>query len=44
MLQETLLVATLFATRIVLPILVTLFLGYRLERSLNHNAASSNCA
>ena len=40
MLQETLFVATLFATRIVLPIVVTLFLGYRLEHILNHHALS----
>ncbi len=40
MLHETLFVATLFATRIVLPIIVTLFLGYRLERMLNHHAPS----
>jgi len=38
MLQEILFVATLFVTRIVLPIAVTLLLGYRLERTLNHNA------
>ncbi len=38
MLQEILFVATLFVTRIGLPIAVTLFLGYRLERVLNHNA------
>ncbi len=41
MLQEILVVATLFATRIVLPIVLTLLLGYRLERVLNHNASSS---
>ncbi len=41
MLQEILFIATLFITRIVLPIAVTLFLGYRLERALNHNAPSA---
>ncbi len=40
MLQELLFVATLFATRIILPIVVTLFLGYRLERMLDHNRPS----
>ncbi len=39
MLNEILFVATIFLTRIVLPIAVTLFLGYRLERRLNQARA-----
>ena len=34
MLQDTIFVITLFVTRVLLPITVTLFLGYRLERKL----------
>jgi len=40
MLQEILVVPTLFVTRIVVPIAVTLFSGYRLERTLDQNAPS----
>lgn len=40
MLNEFLFVATIFLTRIVLPIAVTLFLGYRLERRLNQARAN----
>jgi hypothetical protein len=35
MLQDILFVITLFVTRALMPIAVTLFLGYRLERKLN---------
>lgn len=35
MLESILLVATIFVTRIVLPIVVTWFLGTRIERALN---------
>lgn len=35
MLQDTLFVVSLFVTRVLLPIALTLFLGYRLERRLN---------
>ena len=35
MLQDTIFVITLFVTRVLLPIALTLFLGYRLERKLN---------
>jgi hypothetical protein len=35
MLNDILFVATIFITRIVLPIALTLFLGCRLERRLN---------
>ena len=38
MLSETLFVITLFVTRVVLPIALTLFLGYRLERKLNQDS------
>ena len=38
MLQDTIFVITLFVTRVFLPIAVTLFLGYRLERKLNRAA------
>ena len=38
MLSETLFVITLFVSRVVLPIAITLFLGYRIERKLNQGA------
>jgi hypothetical protein len=38
MLSEALFVITLFVTRVALPIVLTLFLGYRLERKLNHDS------
>lgn len=41
MLQDILFVITLFVTRMVLPIAFTLFLGYRLERTLNQGSQSS---
>jgi hypothetical protein len=40
MLNEILFVASIFLTRIVLPIAVTLFLGCRLERRLNQARAN----
>ncbi len=41
MLQDILFVIALFVTRMVLPIALTLFLGYRLERKLNQRPHSS---
>jgi hypothetical protein len=38
MLQDILFVFTLFVTRVFLPIALTLFLGYRLERKLSQAA------
>lgn len=42
MLYDILYVATLFATRVVLPIAVTLFLGTLLERRLNGDAPAAS--
>ncbi len=41
MLQDILLIATLFLTRIALPIAVTLYLGYRVERMISPDTAST---
>jgi|GEM_PF-4538446 hypothetical protein len=41
MLYDVLLVATVFVTRIVLPVLVTVCLGSLIERALNHDAYSA---
>jgi hypothetical protein len=42
MLNEILFVATLFVIRVVLPVLVTLFLGSVIERKLNHGVRSAS--
>ena len=42
MFESILFVATIFVTRIVLPIVVTFILGSLIERALNHGARAAS--
>lgn len=41
MFEEVLFIATIFATRIVLPVVITFILGSLIERALNRRAYAS---